>query len=108
MDLSEFAGVAALANLSQTEQVLHLGWYLNAQLLRQRFDLSALRSCYEGLHMEVPNLSQNLSRLLERRPRVLLKDAGGFYVEHKASLHYHFVTNHSFGYKTFAVLYTPS
>jgi hypothetical protein len=83
MELTEFAQASHLSKLSQPEQVLHLGWFVHIHRGRTRFDQAAIRTCFEELHMDAPNLSLLFARLLERRPKVLLKDGAGCYVEHK-------------------------
>lgn len=82
MELVEFARVAGISKLSQPDQVLHFGWYIHVYRRMPRFHQAAVRSCYSDLHMEPPNLSLLFTRLFERRPRALLKDADGYYLEH--------------------------
>jgi hypothetical protein len=82
MLLKEFTAlVPNFASLSQPDKVLHFGWYIHVYQDRQRFDQGAIRACYEDLYMSVPNLSLIFTRLLERRPKVMLQDAAGHYLE---------------------------
>jgi len=85
MELKEFVAlVPNFCALSQPEQLLHFGWYIHVHVEKQRFDYAAIRGCYEQLSMAVPNLSLLFTRLLERTPKVLLRDSGGFYLESEA------------------------
>lgn len=83
MDLANFAKASHLPDLSQPNQVLHLGWFLHFHRQLDRFDTGIIRSCYEEIHMDPPNVSKLLSRLAEKRPRVMLKDGSGYYLEHR-------------------------
>jgi len=82
MELKEF--VALVPNfpaLSQPEQILHFGWYIHVHRDKQRFDQAGIRACYEELSMAVPNMSLLFTRLLERKPKVMLQDGAGCYLE---------------------------
>jgi hypothetical protein len=84
MELREFViMVPGFAALSHPEKIVHLGWYLHAHEAKERFDQPAIRACYRHLHMDPPNLSQEFTRLLARRPKVLLTDGSGYRLEHK-------------------------
>ncbi len=82
MDLPEFARAAGVSRLSQPDQILHFGWFLHFHQDRPRFDQAAIRDCYEALSMEVPNLSLLFTRVLARKPRAMLQDGAGCYLEH--------------------------
>src|ERR1700722_4754371 len=83
MELRELvAAIPNFSSLSHPERILHFGWFLHYHQGQDRFSQSAVRSCYDSLSMEEPQLSKQLTRLLNKRPRVLLQDAGGFYLEH--------------------------
>ena len=82
MDLREFVeSVPKFGALSHQEKILHLGWYLHVHRQQERFTQADIRSCFDARSMTVPNLSQEFKRLVERRPRVLLQDSGGFRLE---------------------------
>jgi hypothetical protein len=89
MNLTEFAQACGLSKLSQPDQILHFGWYIHVHRDSQRFDQAAVRACYEELNLEVPNLSLLFTRLLAKRPKVLLQNGVGYYLEHgtRESLH---------------------
>lgn len=82
MELAEFARISGVAKLSQPEQILHFGWYIHFHRDRPRFDQAAVRDCYEALSMDAPNLSLLFTRLLARKPKVMLQDGAGCYLEH--------------------------
>lgn len=84
MELREFiARVPDFARLQQPDRVIHFGWFIHTQRNRQRFDQPAIRACYDDLSMEEPNLSLIFRRLLEKRPKVILQDGSGYFLEHK-------------------------
>lgn len=84
MELREFvAQVPGFANLPHPDRIIHFGWFLHRQRNWQRFDQPAIRACYDDLNMEEPNLSLIFRRLLEKRPKVILKDGSGYFLEHK-------------------------
>jgi len=82
MDLRDFVSqVPGFANFSHPDKIKLLGWYLQTYASRERFDVEAIRDCYRRLDYDIPNLSRDLSRLIERTPPELLKDAGGYRLE---------------------------
>ena len=83
MELREFvAAVPGFAQLGHPDRILHLGWYIHAHQGKDRFDQAAIRVFYRDLHMDGPNFSEQFKRLMEKRPKVLLQDARGYYLEH--------------------------
>ena len=83
MELREFAAaVPGFARLGHPDRILHFGWYIHAHNGKDRFGQSAIRACYRELRMDEPNLSEQFKRLIEKRPKVLLQDARGYYLEH--------------------------
>jgi hypothetical protein len=82
MTLTEFvAAVPGFASLSHQDRIVHFAWWLHAHGGKERIDQAAVRGCYETLHLTEPNLSQEFSRLTEKKR--LLKDGGGYRLEHK-------------------------
>jgi len=83
MELREFiATVRGFAALGHPERILHFAWYIHTYQEKDRFDQTAIRACYKDLRMDEPNLSEQFKRLIEKRPKVLLQDARGCYLEH--------------------------
>lgn len=83
MELQEFAAaVPGFAQLGHPDRILHFGWYIHAHKGKDRFDQTAIRACYKDLRMDEPNISEQFKRLIEKRPKVLLQDARGYYLEH--------------------------
>jgi tRNA(Ile)-lysidine synthase TilS/MesJ len=81
--LREFAAaVPGFAQRGHPDRVLHFGWYIHAHNGKDRFDQAAIRACYKELRMDEPNLSEQFKRLIEKRPKVLLQDARGYYLEY--------------------------
>lgn len=82
MELHEFTAlVPGFAQLSQTDQILHFGWYLHRHRSKEFFDQPAIRACYRDSHMEEPQLSKMFGRLMERRPKVLLQSGTQYRLE---------------------------
>jgi hypothetical protein len=85
MKLKAFTQVVPrFASLSHPEKILHFGWFLHNYREETHFDLASIRACYKELSMQESNLSDQLSRLLAKRPRVLLKEGSGYRLEHSA------------------------
>lgn len=83
MNLKEFvAAVQGFAGLSHPDKILHFGWYLHTHGGKERFDQAAIRVCYQSEHLPEPNYSEQLKRLVEKRPKVILQDSGGYRLEH--------------------------
>lgn len=84
MELHEFTAIVpGFAQLSQTDQVLHFGWYLHTYRGKESFDQASIRSCYKDRHMDEPNLSLLFRRLAERRPKIVLQSGSGLRLEGK-------------------------
>lgn len=84
MELHEFTTqVPNFASLGHPEKVLHLTWFLHVHGGRDRVEQKDIRACYAQRSEHAPNLSTVFSRLVERRPKVMLQDSKGYYLEHK-------------------------
>jgi hypothetical protein len=82
ISLEEFVQqVPDFRKLPEPEKIKHFVWYAHRAEAMARIGAPKLRAMYDLLHIQVPNLSLNLRRLNERTPRVLLKDANGFFLE---------------------------
>ena len=85
MTLAEFTNqIKGFASFGHPEKVIYFGWFYHTQEQKTRFTQSELRHCYQVRNEEPPNLSQVLSRLLAKRPKVLLHDSQGYFLEHRA------------------------
>lgn len=85
MTLTEFvAMVSGFASLSDPDKILHFGWYLHHQKEQATFTQADIRVCYTDQHIHPPNLSVNFTRLLGKKPRVLLTEKGRYKLEHSA------------------------
>jgi hypothetical protein len=83
MQLQEFAAaVPNFAKMNHPDRILHFGWFIHTHQNKDRFQQATVRACYDALNMDEPNLSEQFKRLIEKRPKVLLLDAGGYYLEH--------------------------
>jgi hypothetical protein len=70
--------------LNQADQVTRAAWYLQAIKGLSRFEPKDLTAFFNALHLEPPNVHVNVKRLCERKPRVLLCDKAGYYLEGNA------------------------
>lgn len=73
--------VTGFRALKEPAKIKLFVWFLHRKNFQERVSTADIRGCYDTLHYAIPNISENLSRLSERKPRVLLKDATGFYLE---------------------------
>ena len=85
MELKEFvAAVPGFASLSHPDKALHFGWFLHKHKQKATFAQADIRACYIDQHIDPPNLSETFSRLLAKRPKVLLEERGAYKLEHSA------------------------
>ena len=83
MTVKEFvATVPGFSGLQHPDKILHFGWYIHTHGGKERFDQAAIRACYKGENLPEPNYSEQFKRLVERRPKALLQDSGGYRLEH--------------------------
>ena len=84
MEMHEFTSqIAGFASFGHPDKVLHFTWYLHAHAGKDRVEQRDIRACYTQRSEQPPNLSTVFARLIERRPKVLLQDNRGYYLEHK-------------------------
>ena len=82
MDLRELvATVPGFVSLGHPEKVLLFGWYLHTHKDKSTFSQADVRACYKDRHMEPPNLSETFTRLLAKKPKVLLQERGAYKLE---------------------------
>ncbi|HEY7769877.1 hypothetical protein [Longimicrobium sp.] len=80
MRLTDFIGtVSRFGDLTHTEKIQMLAWYLHTFGGVERFDAAKLRACYQELHLSSPDFSTYLKRMSERKD--LLKDSRGYRLE---------------------------
>lgn len=83
MTLAEFVKtVPGFAGLPHPDKILHFGWFLHTHADEDRFDQAAVRGCYQQEHLPEPNYSEQFKRLVDKRPKVVLQDNGGYRLEH--------------------------
>lgn len=75
--------VPGFRTMNEPSKIKLFAWFVHRAQQHDRVNTSDIRECYDAAHMDRPNISENLSRLNERSPRVLLKDGRGFYLEGK-------------------------
>jgi hypothetical protein len=83
MELKEFvAFVPAFATLSHPDKILHFGWFLHKHKQKPTFTQADVRACYTEQHIHPPNLSDAFTRLLAKKPKVLLEERDAYKLEH--------------------------
>jgi hypothetical protein len=83
MELKDFVVlVPGFVALSHPEKILHFGWFLHKHKQRDTFTQADIRACYGDQHIHPPNLSDSFTRLLARKPKVLLQEKGAYKLEH--------------------------
>lgn len=77
--LHEFTeSVSRFHSKSAVDQLLLLGWYLEAIEGKSSFSVSDIRTAFNSVGVEPPNVSQYLDRLTKKKPPQLRKTSGGF------------------------------
>lgn len=72
---SRFSGI------SQAEQVLRAAWYIQSHGALNRFQPKDITEFFSGLNLSPPNVHVNLKRLFKRKPRLILWDKLGYFLE---------------------------
>lgn len=80
MDLDEFLSqVGNFASLTDTDQVKHFAWFLHRHRGMEAFDTGSVRKCYADVGMHAPNVSEQISRLHDRKQ--IVKSGGKYRLE---------------------------
>jgi hypothetical protein len=87
MELKEFvAAVPGFTALGHPDKILHFGWYLHTQRQKATFSQAEIRACYKDHHMEPPNLSEAFTRLVAKKPKVMLLEKSAYKLEHSTRI----------------------
>lgn len=79
MELREFVGtVVGFYQKSAVEQLLIIGWFLEARQEKPSFSSDSLRQCFRTIAVEAPDMSVYLPRLLSKKPPQLVKEKAGY------------------------------
>jgi hypothetical protein len=82
MTLSEVAGRVPISGWSHVDKIKFFAWFLHSQEHKARFVGADILRCYDSLRLDKPsNVYQTLKELEARRPRQVLKDSKGYYLE---------------------------
>ena len=76
-----FENQKRFANLSTNEQVCRIAWYIHRILDLDRFAPKLVVEQYRQVHLNAPQVGVYLSRLVERKPPLILADKRGYYLE---------------------------
>jgi hypothetical protein len=81
--LEEFARRTDLLHQQKADQVRYLAWYLHSHAEKDRVVTGDIRSCFNDLHLDPPNISHYLTYLSEGKGRSFIRDKRGFRLEGK-------------------------
>lgn len=83
MSLQDFANnIPNLVSWSHVEKIKLFAWYLHTKARQERFNQANIRECYDALNLEKPsNVSPYLEQLGKSKPKQVLRDSQGFYLE---------------------------
>ncbi|MGF1474688.1 MAG: hypothetical protein ACFB6S_03905 [Geminicoccaceae bacterium] len=70
--------VSGFHSKTAVDQLLFLGWYLEAIEGKPSFTISEMRTAFRQAGVEPPNVSQYLDRLANKKPPKVVKAGGGF------------------------------
>ncbi len=84
MSLSDVvAGGPSFSKWSHADRIRFLAWFLHYHQKRERFSSGDIGKCYEELSMAQPSsISPFLAGMEKKKPKQLLRDKGGYYLEH--------------------------
>lgn len=76
-------GLPGFSKGSHADKIRFFAWFLHTHGGRERFHAGDIRKCYGDLQMEQPSsISPFLAQMEKKKPKELLRDSGGFYLEH--------------------------
>lgn len=84
MTLTEVvAGVPGFSKLPHADKIRFFAWFLHIHGKREQFNSGDIGKCYDELHMGQPSsISPFLAQMEKKKPKELLRDSRGFYLEH--------------------------
>jgi hypothetical protein len=76
-------GVPGFAKCSHADKIRFFAWFLHYHRKHERFNSGDVGKCYDELHMGRPSsISPFLAQMEKKKPKELLRNSGGFYLEH--------------------------
>lgn len=83
MDFPQFIAESCpgFFDLSPKDQICIIGWYLHKHEDKAAFDNSALRESFRSVHVEPPDVSVYVPRMVAQRPAMLVRSKGGYRLE---------------------------
>lgn len=77
--VNDFAeSVSGFYSKSAVDQLLMLGWYSEAVDGKPAFTSSSMRTAFQQVGVDPPNVAQYLSRLAKKKPPQIVKVSGGY------------------------------
>ena len=85
MEVADLAThVPNFGSLSHVERVKIFAWYLHTYKGKDGFTSTDIRQCYQALHLELPNISDILATLAQKKPKkpvIMLRTGNQFRLE---------------------------
>jgi hypothetical protein len=77
------AGAPGCSRWTHADRIRFFAWFLHYHRNRERFRSGDIAKCYEELSMAQPSsISPFLAGMERKKPKELLRDKGGYYLEH--------------------------
>jgi hypothetical protein len=81
-------GIPGFSGWSEADRIRFFAWFILSKRGRDRFSPADLRACYDELSLEKPrDVNPYLSRMLNCKPKEVLRDRGGYFLEKKLRDH---------------------
>lgn len=76
-------GIEGFSGWNYADKIRFFAWFLHSKKEQAKFTPSDIRACFGSLSLESPNVNAFLDRMLNRRPREVLRDAKGYTLERR-------------------------
>lgn len=75
-------GIANFSEWKDSDKIRFFAWFIHSKKGRDRFSTADLRACYDELSLQKPSdVNPYLSKMLNRKPREVLRDKRGYALE---------------------------
>lgn len=75
--------IDGFSSWKHAEKIRFFAWFQHAVKGKQRFTTTDIAACYDELHYDKPNISQFLSAMEKRKPKVFLRSGDSYSLEGK-------------------------
>jgi hypothetical protein len=81
-------GIDGFSGWTHAEKIRFFAWFQHTIKGKARFTTQDISACYDALNYDKPNISQFLSDMEKRKPKVLLRNGDGYSLEGKVRATY--------------------